>query len=149
MVQGIGNYHAYLKSRHWKSVKDSYFRMRPYRCFYCGVRKRLELHHITYKNIGNEQLADLVYLCPDHHNQVTFHDKDGKIAAWLSRWRQNELKKTAKKFSKKFRGAHPKLHSSGSRPKLEYHKIGHGIRLKGIKQKYGLFQWKAKEVGLV
>lgn len=38
----------------------------------CEESKFLQLHHKTYKNLGNEKLSDLVYLCNKCHHET--HD---------------------------------------------------------------------------
>jgi hypothetical protein len=36
----------------------------------CKVTHRLHVHHTTYKNLGNEQLNELLVLCGECHRQV-------------------------------------------------------------------------------
>jgi hypothetical protein len=38
-------------------------------CRYCG-QVASHLHHRTYRNLGNEQDADLEWACADHHREI-------------------------------------------------------------------------------
>lgn len=47
-------------------------------CEVCGVDDELEVHHITYENLGTEQPTDLVVLCGRcHEGRHAFNDPDG------------------------------------------------------------------------
>lgn len=39
-------------------------------CCVCNSSKRIQLHHITYVNLGNESFEDVIPLCGYHHNQL-------------------------------------------------------------------------------
>jgi len=64
-------YANYLKSDHWKELrKNFYLRDKNHRkCFICGNPDNLNLHHKTYKRLGNEKYKNLVALCKKHHYQ--------------------------------------------------------------------------------
>jgi hypothetical protein len=135
MAQGTGNYHTYLKSNHWNTIKTNYYVTRYYRCYFCGVRKGLQLHHISYENIGNEKPQDLVYLCSKCHTQASLSKEKDKIQEWLDKRRQKWLK-------------------LNKTPNLKKTKKYHKFKLKGVKGKSafnlkknyaGLFTWKANE----
>lgn len=65
-------YAAYLRSPHWRDVKRRYRASKlPKKCKVCG-EAMYDLHHRTYKRLGNERLADLVPLCRTHHQGL--HD---------------------------------------------------------------------------
>ncbi|MCX0396192.1 HNH endonuclease [Clostridium perfringens] len=64
------NYKSYLKSKHWKLKKDEYFSVYKKECAICKKNKKLNLHHKTYDNVGNELLEDLVLLCEECHNKI-------------------------------------------------------------------------------
>lgn len=36
----------------------------------CGTSKNLNIHHMTYERLGNEDFNDLVYLCKDCHSNL-------------------------------------------------------------------------------
>jgi hypothetical protein len=88
------NYHSYIRSNLWKDRREIYYRLyasknyeydkdQPYKC-YCHdclmnncsdtyEKNKLQLHHNTYKRLGNEDFDDLVLLCEYHH--ALRHDK--------------------------------------------------------------------------
>jgi formate-dependent nitrite reductase cytochrome c552 subunit len=64
------DYTSYLKSAHWDSIKKAYKKSGyPQYCMGCKNSK-FQLHHKTYKNIGNEPLEDLMPLCKHCHTAV-------------------------------------------------------------------------------
>lgn len=63
-------YAEYLKTDHWKRIKEWMYKTFPYECKCCGKRSILTVHHLTYVRVGNEKLTDLVYLCDHCHKQV-------------------------------------------------------------------------------
>lgn len=66
----------YLKSLEWKALKSKVLNRDNYTCQSCNTNGiSLEVHHITYQNFGNEDLADLVSLCRNCHQAI--HDKHG------------------------------------------------------------------------
>lgn len=67
------DYDSYLKGKHWKLKKKEFYNHNERKCVKCGKTTELHVHHMTYENIGNESLSDLICLCRDCHNKV--HDK--------------------------------------------------------------------------
>ena len=67
-------YHSYLQSPEWKS-KVSLIKQRDKVCQLTGATTQLEVHHITYDRLGNEDLSDLVLLSRSAHQFV--HDYYG------------------------------------------------------------------------
>ncbi len=69
------SYRDYLKSDSWKTtkwlIKKNAKSQGKKKCQFCGSKKRLNVHHKTYKNIGMEQIDDLVLLCQPCH--FTWH----------------------------------------------------------------------------
>lgn len=67
-------YRSYLRSERWKDKKEMRLRVDGYRCVMCGCTSRqctLQTHHITYKNLGHEDvLNDLVTLCDSCHKKI-------------------------------------------------------------------------------
>lgn len=61
-------YLAYLKSPEWRAKRVQVLARDKYRCFECGASGPLEVHHTTYKRIFNEDLDDLIALCPTCHD---------------------------------------------------------------------------------
>ena len=68
------NYKAYLKTKHWKGIRLKY---KGSKCLFCDS-KRIQVHHLTYKNIGNETGRDLVPLCRKHHKKIHNIKKSGR-----------------------------------------------------------------------
>jgi hypothetical protein len=74
-------YNDYLKTPHWQRVREAMLligvaKCRELSCSYCdeswygeGGESELDVHHLTYKNLGNERYQDLVLLCRKHHEQ--------------------------------------------------------------------------------
>jgi hypothetical protein len=62
-------YNEYIKSPAWAAKRRQVLIRDNYRCFDCGTSTRLQVHHITYKHLGNEPLEDLITLCTDCHTQ--------------------------------------------------------------------------------
>lgn len=70
-------YKKYIKSHEWEEKKQERMKIDGYKCVMCGrpqstcKRTPLQCHHITYKNLGHEDvLADLVTLCPQCHIKI-------------------------------------------------------------------------------
>jgi hypothetical protein len=88
------NYHQYLKSLEWRNKKREWIDSgRPLECWACGDEyphngRGFNFHHRTYKNLGNEDLNDLVLLCQADHRmleeQFKEHRKMSKIS--LESW---------------------------------------------------------------
>jgi 5-methylcytosine-specific restriction endonuclease McrA len=55
-------YHKYLLSSGWKIKRDKIISEKGC-CSRCGKMKSLHVHHLTYKNIFNENSEDLIVLC--------------------------------------------------------------------------------------
>ena len=66
----ITSYGQYLSSEHWKNFKKSYKKEHPKKCYICSKKKTVQLHHMSYKNLGNEQFDEVVWLCRKHHHQL-------------------------------------------------------------------------------
>ncbi len=79
-------YTEYLQSDEWQLKRLQKAKEQHYTCENCGkvVRYGFHIHHKTYKNLGNEPLSDLMFLCESCHKEL-------HIA--LSAKRNNERKK--------------------------------------------------------
>ena len=75
------DYNNYMNSIAWVMKKNEWqFSGRPLECWACGIpmpldRSGFNFHHRTYKNLGNENLDDLVPLCMYDHEQLTLEWK--------------------------------------------------------------------------
>jgi len=64
------SYQQYLKGEHWQDVRRRYWKSKLHNggCYVCErTNVQLQLHHKTYKRVGNERLNDLLLLCGDCH----------------------------------------------------------------------------------
>lgn len=60
-------YENYLKSKHWIKFRTKILKNIKY-CSLCNEKKRFyHLHHLSYKNLGNEKPEDVLVLCNECH----------------------------------------------------------------------------------
>ena len=74
------DYSEYLKTWHWKKVRAAMLLLNNSSCehrecatlgeSWFGDEDYLHVHHITYKNLGNERFNELSLLCKTHHHLV-------------------------------------------------------------------------------
>lgn len=81
-------YKQYLKSDKWRlkrqevfnrALKNANSNNKHGVCEKCGYepfKPCLQVHHLSYDNIFNERLKDLILLCPYCHKEV--HKKEGE-----------------------------------------------------------------------
>lgn len=61
-------YSKYLKSEHWIETREKRIEIDNHRCYVCGKKSNLNVHHIQYRNLGHEDINnDLVTLCKQCH----------------------------------------------------------------------------------
>lgn len=67
----VFGYDNYLKTKHWRSLREQIAMEAEYRC-HCGkiIKTGYNVHHLTYKNVGHENKNDLVFMCQDCHNAI-------------------------------------------------------------------------------
>lgn len=71
-------YERYMQSPEWRSTRRLALQRDGYRCcgivrgVRCGVRDRLQVHHLSYKHFGHEaaHLEDLKTLCRTCHRRA-------------------------------------------------------------------------------
>ena len=63
-------YQGYLHSDHWKSKRNEALTHFKHRCVICHSKAKLQVHHLTYKNIGNESIRELIVACGDCHKLI-------------------------------------------------------------------------------
>lgn len=73
-------YINYLSSKEWKIKRDKVFERDLYICQECKSRNAEQVHHITYNNLFDEPLVDLVSVCKDCHVEIhkKLHNEDMK-----------------------------------------------------------------------
>lgn len=72
-------YLLYLNSPEWKRKRWKRLAQSFFRCEACDSKDRVEVHHLTYERIFNEDMADLLPLCSIHHDAATELQKDGTL----------------------------------------------------------------------
>jgi len=62
------SYKAYLQTDHWQEFRSYALENLGRVCVDCGATDvRFEVHHLTYENIWEEQLEDVIILCHSCH----------------------------------------------------------------------------------
>lgn len=75
-------YQDYIQSKEWDKKKREYRRSRlPQCCVVCGDSK-VDLHHRSYKRLGDEYLTDLIPLCRTHHEALHRYHKESGLPLW-------------------------------------------------------------------
>ena len=68
-----------------QNFRDSVFKRDRNRCVFCGQTEKLDVHHITDRNLmpfGGYVKANGISLCPDHHEMAeTYHHSNGEECA--------------------------------------------------------------------
>jgi 5-methylcytosine-specific restriction endonuclease McrA len=60
-------YIRYLKSPEWREKRKQFLEIVNYECEICGSKNKLQVHHLNYNNIGEEEKEDVQVLCKDCH----------------------------------------------------------------------------------
>ncbi len=89
----VTSYKDYLQTKHWRIKKDQYKKEYECKCCMCESTKNLNLHHMTYENIGHENLNDLCYLCKDCHNALHKMLGDTKLSSYLKHFKEKKIRK--------------------------------------------------------
>lgn len=82
---GYSSYREYLSGDHWRDVRRRYWASKLAKkgcCAGCGATSILNLHHRTYKRIGEERLTDLILVCRDCHVDVHHLEASQRIHVW-------------------------------------------------------------------
>jgi hypothetical protein len=66
-------YGRYLETSHWWAVREEALERAGNRCQVCNQQTRLQVHHRTYVNRGDEQHGDVIVLCRDCHELFHTH----------------------------------------------------------------------------
>lgn len=76
---GIDSYQSYLKSEEWKSIRSKIKKRTAKKwnfCNICGSGNNLNIHHSSYKVIGQENPGNTVkMLCRECHNSLHEYSK--------------------------------------------------------------------------
>lgn len=60
-------YSAYLQSRAWEAKRNQRLSLSGFKCEACSGTSKLQVHHLTYARIFQEEMEDLMALCKVHH----------------------------------------------------------------------------------
>ena len=71
-------YLAYINSKEWLDIRIEIHHIRGGKCERCESTYNLQVHHITYKNLFNEEPSDLELLCSGCHIAEHNLNKKGK-----------------------------------------------------------------------
>ncbi len=63
-------YYKYLSSAKWKNKREQVLKRDKNLCQICGKKIANEVHHLTYINLGNEKMSDLISICRDCHKKI-------------------------------------------------------------------------------
>jgi hypothetical protein len=63
-------YYEYLTSDKWKTLREKVKERDKFLCQECKVKKAEEVHHLTYENIYNEKLSELISVCTACHKEL-------------------------------------------------------------------------------
>jgi hypothetical protein len=70
LEQDRAEYAEYLQTPEWRAKADAVLARANYVCEGCGVRRPTQVHHLTYQNIFEEFLFELVAVCPQCHQRI-------------------------------------------------------------------------------
>lgn len=65
-------YEKYLLTNTWKQTRLKMLKIDNHTCQICNFKAE-EVHHLTYKHLGNEFMFELISLCKNCHN-THYHD---------------------------------------------------------------------------
>lgn len=73
-------YDEYLSSQTWKDKRAWVLARDKGECQACLKRPATEVHHLTYKHVGNEPLFELIAICSICHEALTKMDREARGA---------------------------------------------------------------------
>lgn len=66
----------YYKSQNWAIKRNKRLQVDGYKCAKCGFTRSLEVHHINYERLFNEDVySDLITLCKKCHKEIELQKK--------------------------------------------------------------------------
>jgi hypothetical protein len=68
-------YHAYLSSPEWRERRRRVLKRANGVCEACLEQEATQVHHETYKHVGNEPLFELRAVCVECHERITELDR--------------------------------------------------------------------------
>lgn len=67
-------YEEYLQSEAWKVKRKNLIKTLGDKCFYCGSKKNINVHHKNYNNVGFETTNNVIIVCSKCHKEI--HGKE-------------------------------------------------------------------------
>lgn len=74
------SYPQYLLSDWWGNKRRMALALQD-KCQRCGFKDQLDVHHLTYENLGDEKDEDLIVLCRRCHNDLHYFADHESISA--------------------------------------------------------------------
>lgn len=87
----VETYKDYLNTKHWLNKKESFKKTVINECMLCKSKDHLHVHHLTYKNIGNESNSELSLLCRECHYQSHELGRDKLNEIYIMRKNQRKI----------------------------------------------------------
>lgn len=72
-------YREYMVSPEWDSRRQMVLSRDRMTCQACLSRPATQVHHLTYKHLGNEPLFELISVCAPCHERITELDSIGAV----------------------------------------------------------------------
>ena len=107
-------YYEYIRSEAWQRKRKEFYSSKMYKQLrgsgkwscYCCARSdiSLDLHHRTYKRLGNENIAiDLIPVCRECHTKIHEYEKSG-VQLWSATKKvRNQFVRKEKKKARKIK----------------------------------------------
>lgn len=64
------HYNEYLHSAEWRIKRQDILERDEFACSICESKENLQVHHVTYDNVGKEQHHELLTLCKSCHTKI-------------------------------------------------------------------------------
>jgi len=65
-----GEYNKYLRSGSWKKFRQTILDLRGRECQLCQSKHDIQVHHMSYKRVGNEDIRDVLVVCGECHSFI-------------------------------------------------------------------------------
>lgn len=63
-------YKTHIQSREWREKRSAVILLARGKCERCGKWPVVNVHHLTYDNLGSEPLTDLMGVCRKCHKEI-------------------------------------------------------------------------------
>lgn len=88
------NYRTYIQSDEWRARKAAWpggAKAVRGKCFCCRAEGRLEFHHLSYRNLGDERNHQLKPLCRSCHQGVHDYAKESGRGLYTATWAYRKI----------------------------------------------------------